>query len=106
MLGRLLELVCEDRGAKQSKLSAGLQELSSKGEIPQKLVGIAESLLKLRHVGAHAIVGELTSSEVPILDKSCRAILEYVYSAPYLVNSAEERLKKLREIERKKKRRK
>jgi hypothetical protein len=104
LLGRLLELVCNDRGAEKGNLGARLKELSSRDEIPEQLVRVAEKLLELRHVGAHAWVGELGPAEVPILDSLCRAILEYVYSAPHLVKQAEERLNQLRSQQRKKKR--
>jgi hypothetical protein len=41
-------------------------------------------------------LGELTSAELPVLDDLTRAILEYVYSAPFLAREAEERLAKLK----------
>jgi uncharacterized protein YbaR (Trm112 family) len=100
LLGRLLELVCDDRGAKKGNLSARLKELSARGEIPQKLVEMAERLRALRNVGAHAWVGELTDAEIPILANLCRAILEYVYSAPYLVQQADRSLEEARRRER------
>jgi len=96
LLGRLLELICDDRGAKKGKLSARLKQLSTRGEIPEKIVELAQKLQALRHVGAHASSGRLTSVEVPILDSLCHAILEYVYSAPYLVRQADARLQELR----------
>jgi len=106
LLGRLLELVCNDRGAEKGSLSARLKELSLRGEIPERLVDVAEKLQELRHVGAHAWQGELSPAEVPILDSLCRGILEYVYSAPLLVKKAEESLTHLREQARKKKKKK
>lgn len=96
LLGRLLELVCNDRGAEKGNLGARLKDLSSRDEIPEQLVRVAEKLQELRHVGAHAWVGELGPAEVPILDSLCRAILQYVYSAPHLVKQAEQRLNQLR----------
>lgn len=104
LLGRLLELVCNDRGAEKGSLGARLKELSIREEIPERLVQVAEKLQELRHMGAHAWVGELGPAEIPILDSLCRAILEYVYSAPHLVKQAEERLNQLRDQQRKKKR--
>jgi hypothetical protein len=106
LLGRLLELVCDDRGAKKGNLGVRLKQLSERGEIPEKLADMAEKLQQLRHVGAHAWVGELTSAEVPILDSLCRAILEYVYSAPHLVEQATGRLQQLRTKKRSTRRRK
>lgn len=104
LLRRLLELVCNDRGAEKGDLSARLKELSARNEVPERLVQVAKKLQELRHVGAHAWVGELSPAEVPILDSLCRAILEYVYSAPHLVKQAEERLNQLRLQQRSKKR--
>jgi hypothetical protein len=89
-------MVCEDRSAGGKDLHSKLQDLATKGEIPTKLVGVADSLRNLRNVGAHAVLGELSNAEVPILDDLCKAILEYVYSAPYLAKQAEDRLNSLK----------
>ena len=89
LLGRLLELVCQDRNANGRHLADKLKDLASRGEIPDKLVGVAKSLKDLRNVGAHPTLGELTPAELPIMDSLCRAVLEYVYSAPLLANQAE-----------------
>jgi hypothetical protein len=88
LLGRVLELVCEDRSAKGRSLHEKLKDLASKNEIPTKLVDVAQSLKDLRNVGAHAALGDLTPGEVPILEDLTRAILEYVYSAPALAEAA------------------
>lgn len=96
LIGRVLELICEDRNAEGKFLGERLADLAAKGEIPEKLVGVANSLRNLRNIGAHATLGELTPGEIPILDNLCRAILEYVYSAPYLVAQAEKRVEALK----------
>jgi len=96
LLGRVLELVCEDRQAVGKDLYAKLQNLATNDEIPSKLVDVAHGIRNLRNVGAHATLGELTAAEVPILDALTRAILEYVYSAPLLAQKAEQRLNELR----------
>lgn len=97
LLGRILEMICEDRKANGKNLFDKLNDLAKKDEIPEKLIGVADSLRHLRNVGAHASAGELTRDEIPMLDDLCKAILEYVYSAPYLVEKAEQRLKRLKE---------
>lgn len=97
LIGRILEMICEDRQAIGKDLYHKLSDLAAKGEIPDKLVGVADSLRQLRNFGAHASRGELTREEIPILDDLCRAILEYVYNAPHLVEKAEQRLKRLKE---------
>ncbi len=96
LIGRVLEMVCIDREAAGKFLGDKLSNLASKGEIPDKLVDVAMNLKDLRNIGAHAILGELTVNEIPILDDLCKAILEYVYTAPYLAKKAEEKLKKLK----------
>lgn len=90
LLGRIVEMVCEDREATGKDLFHKLKDLATKGEIPAKLVGVADNLRHLRNVGAHASLKELTKDEIPILDDLCRAILEYVYSAPYLAEKAQQ----------------
>ena len=74
-----------------------MADLASKGEIPTKLIGVANSLRILRNIGAHATLGELTPGELPILENLCRAILEYVYTAPFLVEEAEKRVRLLKQ---------
>lgn len=96
LLRRVMEMVCHDRHAQGRSLSQQLEDLSQRGEIPTKLVDVANGIRNLGNIGAHAGIGELTSAEVSILDDLTRAILEYVYSAPLLAQKAEERLKKLK----------
>ena len=95
LIGRVLEMVSLDRKASGKFLGDKLTDLAKRGEIPDKLVGVAKGLKNLRNVGAHATLGELTKSEVPILENLCKAILEYVYSAPFLAQQAEDCLLQL-----------
>jgi hypothetical protein len=97
LLGRVLEIVCDDRAAAGDDLYRKLEDLAKKNEIPEKLVDVAHSLRKLRNVGAHAALGELTPAEVPILEDLTRAILEYVYTAPFLATVAVSRIEQLRQ---------
>jgi hypothetical protein len=96
LMRRLLELVCLDRNAKMGSLALMLKDLSEKNEIPEKLVKVALGLKNFGNIGAHAGSGELTEEEIPILSALCTAILEYVYSAPYLALIAEEKLKTIK----------
>ena len=97
LIGRVLELVCSDRKAKGNSLNNKLQDLADRQEIPEKLVGVADGLRNFRNVGAHPSLGELTESEIPILDDLSKAILEYVYTAPYLAAKAEQRFNELKQ---------
>jgi hypothetical protein len=96
LLGRVLDQVCIERGAKGDSLYDRLKDLASKGEIPTRLAEMAHQLRHLRNIGAHADLGDLTSAEVPILDDLCRAILEYVYTAPKLIEQVELKMAELR----------
>lgn len=95
LVGRMLDLVCEDREARGATLAERLKSLAEKGEIPDKLVNVATGIRRLRNVGAHADLGELTTADLPVLDDLTRAVLEYVYSAPSLAREAEARLAEL-----------
>lgn len=97
LLGRILEMVCKDRKATGKHLVNKLEDLAAKKEIPDKLIGVAHNLRLLRNIGAHASSRELTKNEIPILDDLCRAILEYVYSAPHLAERAQQQLNRLTE---------
>lgn len=96
LVGRLLEMVCTDRKASGSTLDEQLRDLASRQEVPDKLVNVARRLRQLRNIGAHASLGNLTSRELPILESMTNAILEYVYSAPFMVKEAETQLAQLR----------
>ena len=97
LIGRVLEMVCLDRKASGKNFAAQLQDLASRGEIPEKLVMVAKNLRDFRNIGAHATLGELTKDEVPILSDLCNAVLQYVYTAPYLAELAEKRVKQLKQ---------
>lgn len=96
LIGRVLELICEDRGATGRNLYQKLQDLASKNEIPTNLVDVAQRLRDMRNLGAHAVLGELSESEIPIVDNLIEALLDYVYTAPQLVGIAEKRLDELK----------
>lgn len=96
LIRRLLELVCLDRNATGGTLAAMLKDLANKNEIPDKLVKVASGLKDFGNIGAHAGSGELTEKEIPIVNALCIAILEYVYSAPYLATIAGDKLKAIK----------
>jgi hypothetical protein len=97
LLGRVLDMVCLDKQATGTTLYDRLNSLVEKGDIPPQLVDMAHQLRQLRNIGAHADLGELTPSEVPVLEGLCHAILEYVYTAPQLIKEVERRLQKLKQ---------
>ena len=96
LMRRMLELVCIDRNAKQGTLASMLKDLADKNEIPQKLVNVAKGLKDFGNIGAHAGIGELSEKEIPIINALSKAILEYIYSAPYLATLAEKQLERVK----------
>jgi hypothetical protein len=96
MLGRVLDAVCQDRGAAGDTLHKRLSDLAAKGEIPKTLADMAQNVRQFRNVGAHADLGSLTKAEIPFLESLSNAILEYLYEAPRLVESAQKRLDALK----------
>ena len=94
LLGRVFDIVCEDRKASGKTLSERLADLAAKGEIPKPLAEMAHGLRQLRNVGAHADLGTLTQDEIQLLDAILRAILEYLYRAPRLVEEVRQMLAK------------
>jgi hypothetical protein len=96
LLGRVLDAVCNDRNAVGKTLHEKLTDLAVRHEIPKNLADVAHKIRQLRNVGAHADLGNLTSDEVPILDALCRAVLEYVYSAPKMVERVQTLIDKLK----------
>jgi hypothetical protein len=96
LLGRVLDKVCIDKKANGDSLHKRLLLLAEDGVIPQQLVDMAHQLRQLRNIGAHADLGELTPIEVPVLEDLCRAILEYVYTAPALIRQVQSRIDSLK----------
>ena len=96
LLGRVLDLVCTDRNAAGNTLHERLSDLANRQEIPKHLADMAHKLRQLRNVGAHADLGELDKDQVPVLAALCRAVLEYVYAAPRMVDHVEQLLRKVR----------
>jgi hypothetical protein len=92
LIRRMLEQVCKDRKAAGKNLNQKLDDLVSKNEIPIKLADVAHKLRMFGNMGAHAADTDVDEADVPILDDLSRALLEYVYGAPFLVEQAAKRL--------------
>jgi hypothetical protein len=93
LLGRVLSVMCRDRGAGGRTLQEMLHSLAERESFPPRLTAVASGLRELRNVGAHPERGDLTAADVPVLDSLTRALLEYVYSAPLLVEEVENSLR-------------
>ncbi|PTT76084.1 MULTISPECIES: DUF4145 domain-containing protein [unclassified Chryseobacterium] len=93
---RLLEMVCLDRNASGRTLHDKLNDLSVKGEIPDKLAGVSMGLKNFGNIGAHAELGEVSEKEISIINALILAVLEYIYSAPQLATEAENKLNEIK----------
>ncbi len=96
LLGRVLDLICMDKHAEGDTLFSRLKNLADRGIMPQQLADMAHQLRQLRNIGAHADLGELTVAEIPILEALIKAILEYVYSAPNLVQLVQSKIEAMK----------
>lgn len=96
LVGRVLEMVCQDRLAKGKSLSDQIKDMADRGDIPPTLAEVAHGIRNLRNVGAHADIGDLTPAEAPVLEGLLTALLEYLYSAPLLVQEAKQKLDALK----------
>jgi len=95
LLGRVLESVFHDKKAKGKMLGQQLQDMAARKMLPPETLAFADKLNKLRVVGAHFSVGKLTPKDIPIMEKLTKVILEYVYSAPFIMKQAEKAVKKV-----------
>lgn len=89
---RSLEAICKDRGADHRILARNLQELASRGEIPPTLAEMTDVLRQLGNIGSHAGDEDIDPEYVDVIDDFFRAIVEYVYIAPFKVNEFKARL--------------
>jgi hypothetical protein len=96
-LGRVLELVCQDKGGKGRNLFDQIKDLGDKGKLPGASVELAQNLRDFRNIGAHSKPGKLTATDIPLLDDLCRIILEYSYTAPQLSSSGKKRLTEIKD---------
>lgn len=78
MCGRAIEGICIEKSG-EKKISKGLKELMNKNIIDTRLYDWAVSMMKERHISAHA-TGESTSKDdAKDLMDFARAIVEYIY---------------------------
>ena len=91
-IGRTLEFLCKDRKATGKTLEKMLGSLKDRGEIPDRILDIANSLRFFRNIGALADSEmDITKRDAETLMTLCEAILEYVYEAPALLQAAQEK---------------
>ena len=60
---------------------------------------MAQNLRTLRNMGAHADLGDLPAEAAPVLEGLCKAILEYVYVAPKLIEQVSYLIEELKKSE-------
>jgi hypothetical protein len=95
-IGRALESLCEDRGATKRTLAENLRELADRREIPEVLVTMTDIIRMFRNLGSHAAEESVQPDDVDAIDDFFRAVIEYVYVAPFRVNEVQTRVSQLR----------
>ncbi len=84
---RALEALCKDRGAEGENLHDMIKDLVNLEKLPATLAAAAGLLKDMGNKGAHADNETIRLNQVDALDKFFRAIVEYVYVAPSMVEA-------------------
>ena len=95
---RSLEALCKDRGASNRVLMQNIKELASRGEIPPTLADMTDVIRQLGNIGSHAGDDEIDPNYVDVIDDFFRAIVEYVYIAPFKVTEFKARLEYVQKL--------
>jgi len=96
-IGRTLEFMCKERSANGKTLEKMLVNLRDRGDIPDRILDIANSLRFFRNISAHAVSNiEVSYNDVESLIALCEAILEYVYEAPAILQQAQDKANELK----------
>ncbi len=95
---RALEALCEDRGAKGRNLSARIEDLSKKGELPSALVQITDVMRLVGNIGAHGVGESVHPLQVYAIDDFFKVVVEYVYVAPAKLQEFKARFEKSKEV--------
>lgn len=97
LLGRMIDRLLADLGARKGTMNNRVQNLANQGVIPPKLAEMIDQMRRLRNFGAHAETVELTDLDTVILHDLGRIVLDYLYTAPRLLEQVERRTKKSEE---------
>jgi hypothetical protein len=89
-----LEAICDNQKATGRNLKDRIDNLAQKGAIPELLKEAAHSVRLLGNEGAHELDAEVSADDAETLLALCDAIIGYVYEAPQLVQTIQERLAK------------
>ena len=95
---RALEAICEDQGAKKGNLQSRLETLTKEGKLPSILSDVGDILRLLGNIGAHGITESIHPLQANSLDEFFRAIVEYIYIAPFRLKEVREQMKKYGQI--------
>jgi hypothetical protein len=89
-IGRALEALCDDRGARGGALHNKIKDLLDRNELPATLALGLPLLKGFRNVGSHNDSNPIKLSQVDAIDKFFRAVVEYVYVAPSMLKALED----------------
>lgn len=99
MIRKGLEAICENRKATGKTLSAKLESLASRGEIPPALAELTAALRTVGNTAAHEPMQNITAPMTWAIDDLFRAVIEYVYVAPAKLSEFNKSLQSLKQSE-------
>lgn len=82
---RVLEEIVRERGGSSGTLAKGLENLAKTGLLPPFLAEASTLIRLVGNIGAHADDIEVTPHQAWTVEHFLKAVLEYVYVAPYRI---------------------
>ena len=89
-LRRTLEMILKDKGAEKWGLKDKIEEIASKGILPDSLKEASSFAKVLGDTAAHDKDLEIDMNDVDSVSDFIRYIIEYLYVVPYKINSYKE----------------
>ncbi len=92
-LRKIIEYLCKDKEAKGKTLKDQLDDLASRGIIPEVLSRMTNAIRYFGNLGAHANDGKISAGEAVTIDEFVLSVLDYVYIAPAKIKKLLEKIK-------------
>ncbi len=90
---RAVEAICRDQGEVKGSLAERIKKLADAGKIPGALAEMTDFLRTLGNAAAHDDeADDIKPGYVEPIDEFFRAVIEYVYIAPFKVHEFKDRL--------------
>jgi Domain of unknown function (DUF4145) len=91
---RVVEAICNHEGAEGRDLYNKLDDLASKGRLPQEFADMGHQIREFGKLGAHDLEDDVTVDDIPAIDDFKDALLDFCYRAPAKIDAVRQRLEK------------